>query len=345
MYGPYGKQRYNQGTHGTPKGFTGQYNDSLTGLDYYNARYYDPVVGVFLSADTVQGNGSGMNPYGYVGGNPETKNDPTGKYFAPPGGNGGLPPSCVQLGDCVKVGGGSGGTSNSNGGVTTGCTVTNCSVTLGRHTYNLDELKNVTNRGAFLQAFYAKFAMAYETAELQFFNFLLTSHRLLYSTYWNSVDYLLIRDQLLAAYDFLHGLAAQSEQVASWITFLAHPSNNEWWAAHNGSINTGDRQARTSGLYAKESWVEQHFINETVNVLNGVQFVSDADPTTLASNLFSPQNGTTGTLTKVFYPQQYNDASDITSFVVQGAAVELGGTVTGIVGMVVAPITFVSALL
>ena len=48
VYGPYGKQRYNQGTHGTPKGFTGQYNDTLTGLDYYNARYYDQVVGVTL---------------------------------------------------------------------------------------------------------------------------------------------------------------------------------------------------------------------------------------------------------------------------------------------------------
>jgi hypothetical protein len=47
-------------------------------LDYYNARYYDPVVGVFLSADTVQGNAKGMNPYAYVGGNPETKSDPTG---------------------------------------------------------------------------------------------------------------------------------------------------------------------------------------------------------------------------------------------------------------------------
>src|SRR5260370_13448571 len=55
VYGPYGKQRYNQGTHGTPKGFTGQYNDSLTGLDYYTTRYYDPVVGGFLSADSTQG--------------------------------------------------------------------------------------------------------------------------------------------------------------------------------------------------------------------------------------------------------------------------------------------------
>ena len=84
VYGPYGKQRYHQGTQGTPKGFTGQYNDALTGLDYYNARYYDPVVGVFLSADSVQGNMAGMNPYAYVGGNPETDTDPTGQYYFSP---------------------------------------------------------------------------------------------------------------------------------------------------------------------------------------------------------------------------------------------------------------------
>jgi RHS repeat-associated protein len=78
VYGPYGNQRYTSGTLGTNKGFTGQYSDTLTGLDYYNARYYDPVVGVFLSADTVQGNTKGMNPYAYVGGNPETWSDPTG---------------------------------------------------------------------------------------------------------------------------------------------------------------------------------------------------------------------------------------------------------------------------
>jgi len=51
----------------TTKGFTGQYADT--------------VAGVFLSADSVQGNVQGMNPYGYVGGNPETRNDPTGHCF------------------------------------------------------------------------------------------------------------------------------------------------------------------------------------------------------------------------------------------------------------------------
>jgi len=74
VYGPYGTSRYQQGSMGTTKGFTGQYSDSLTGLDYYGARYYDPVVGRFLSADAL----AGLDPYAYVGGNPETYSDPTG---------------------------------------------------------------------------------------------------------------------------------------------------------------------------------------------------------------------------------------------------------------------------
>jgi RHS repeat-associated protein len=106
VFGPYGNFRDIQGSINTAKGFTGQYNDSLTGLDYYGSRYYDQVAGVFLSADTVQGNMQGMNPYAYVGGNPETRNDPTGGYFAPGGnGNGGPPPSCTQLGDCSNING------------------------------------------------------------------------------------------------------------------------------------------------------------------------------------------------------------------------------------------------
>ncbi|MGH2510430.1 MAG: RHS repeat-associated core domain-containing protein [Ktedonobacteraceae bacterium] len=81
LYGPYGNQRYSTGTLPTSIGFTSQRADSVTGLDYYGARYYDPVVGVFLSADSVQGNAQGMEPYAYVGGNPETMTDPTGQRF------------------------------------------------------------------------------------------------------------------------------------------------------------------------------------------------------------------------------------------------------------------------
>ena len=77
---------------GTTKGYTGQYNDALTQLDYYGARYYDPLVGLFLSADSVQGNLAGMNPYSYVGSNPETNTDPTGNYFTNPTGPGPISP-------------------------------------------------------------------------------------------------------------------------------------------------------------------------------------------------------------------------------------------------------------
>lgn len=55
VFGPYGNARDLQGTINTAKGYTGQYNDALTGLDYYGSRYYDQVAGVFLSADVKQG--------------------------------------------------------------------------------------------------------------------------------------------------------------------------------------------------------------------------------------------------------------------------------------------------
>ncbi len=53
-------------------------------LDYYGARYYDPVIGRFLAADDVQGNLQGSDPYAYVGGNPETDTDPSGQMMYDP---------------------------------------------------------------------------------------------------------------------------------------------------------------------------------------------------------------------------------------------------------------------
>jgi RHS repeat-associated protein len=103
LFAPYGVSRYGSGSSMssyTSKGFTGQYGDAVTGLDYYVSRYYDPVSGLFLSADKAEGNAQGLNPYAYVGGNPETASDPTGQMYAPPGGGGG--------------GGGSGGSGNGN---------------------------------------------------------------------------------------------------------------------------------------------------------------------------------------------------------------------------------------
>ncbi|MHB8598471.1 MAG: RHS repeat-associated core domain-containing protein [Ktedonobacteraceae bacterium] len=121
VYGPTGTVPYKTGTFGTDKGFTGQYHDPATQLDYYGARYYDAKVGLFLSADSVQGNLQGMNPYAYAGGNPETMNDPTGNWYGPPcygcgpghaGGSGGS----GGTGGTGGTGGNSGGGSSGSGG-------------------------------------------------------------------------------------------------------------------------------------------------------------------------------------------------------------------------------------
>jgi len=75
LYAPYGSTRYSNGAMPTDYGFTGQYADASTGLDYYGARYYDPTLGQFASADTVM---DGLNRYGYVDGNPVSYTDPSG---------------------------------------------------------------------------------------------------------------------------------------------------------------------------------------------------------------------------------------------------------------------------
>jgi len=82
LYAPYGGGRYSSETMPGSFGYTGQRADAATGLDYYVARYYDPVAGQFISADTVLGT-NGADPfelsrYAYVEGNPESRTDPTG---------------------------------------------------------------------------------------------------------------------------------------------------------------------------------------------------------------------------------------------------------------------------
>jgi RHS repeat-associated protein len=63
---PFGSLR-SGGPVGTERTFTGQVDDAGTGLMFYNARYYDPVVGRFTQADSVL---DGTNRYAYVRNNP-----------------------------------------------------------------------------------------------------------------------------------------------------------------------------------------------------------------------------------------------------------------------------------
>ena len=62
------------------RGFTGQLLDG-TGFYYYNARYYDPTIGRFISADTVvpyPANPQNFNRYSYFLNNPLKYVDPSG---------------------------------------------------------------------------------------------------------------------------------------------------------------------------------------------------------------------------------------------------------------------------
>ena len=79
-YYPFGECR-NSPPYPTDRLFTGQRLDE-TGLYYYNARYYDPTIGRFISADTVvpnPGNPQCFNRYSYCLNNPLKYVDPSGQ--------------------------------------------------------------------------------------------------------------------------------------------------------------------------------------------------------------------------------------------------------------------------
>ncbi len=64
--------------------FTDQEQDPETGLYFYQARYYNPVLGRFISPDPLvpePGNPQSLNRYSYVANNPVTLVDPSGHQF------------------------------------------------------------------------------------------------------------------------------------------------------------------------------------------------------------------------------------------------------------------------
>jgi RHS repeat-associated protein len=83
-YLPFGELRWESGAAQTDFGFTGQRAERSLGLMDYNARFYSPRLGRFVSADSVV---PGMAPgafdrYSYVVNNPIGYKDPSGHYRA-----------------------------------------------------------------------------------------------------------------------------------------------------------------------------------------------------------------------------------------------------------------------
>ena len=81
LFYPYGASRSENGTKAIAHKYTGQELDSTTGLYNYGARYYDPSLMRFISADNVIQDASDpqmLNRYAYVRNNPIRLVDPTG---------------------------------------------------------------------------------------------------------------------------------------------------------------------------------------------------------------------------------------------------------------------------
>ncbi|MBS0193977.1 MAG: RHS repeat-associated core domain-containing protein [Proteobacteria bacterium] len=77
-FGEPGNGSYLQGP-----GYTGHISDAASHLTYAQQRYYDPVLGRFLSPDPVQADDKGgdFNRYWYAGNNPYKFTDPDGRAF------------------------------------------------------------------------------------------------------------------------------------------------------------------------------------------------------------------------------------------------------------------------
>jgi RHS repeat-associated protein len=81
QYTAYGEIRLTEGVTPTKYRYIGQLAQAELGLDYYVARWYDPVTGHFTSADTIipePGKASAFDRYGYVQNNPLRLIDPSG---------------------------------------------------------------------------------------------------------------------------------------------------------------------------------------------------------------------------------------------------------------------------
>jgi RHS repeat-associated protein len=87
-YSPYGEARALGSDDGNSLQYTQRENDQ-TGLYFYRARYYDPVLKRFISEDPI-GLEGGVNLYAYVDENPINFGDPLGLQRSGPRGGGAI---------------------------------------------------------------------------------------------------------------------------------------------------------------------------------------------------------------------------------------------------------------
>ena len=79
-YQPFGATTTGGSANGNSYEFTGRENDG-TGLYFYRARYYSPTFQRFIAQDPIGFGGGDADLYGYVGNDPVSHRDETGKGF------------------------------------------------------------------------------------------------------------------------------------------------------------------------------------------------------------------------------------------------------------------------
>ncbi|MGH7966569.1 MAG: polymorphic toxin type 28 domain-containing protein, partial [Candidatus Binatia bacterium] len=77
-YEPFGRTTVTGAASSNSQQFTGRENDGLTGLYYYRARYYHPVLQRFISEDPIGFAGGDVNLYAYTFNSPTNLRDPNG---------------------------------------------------------------------------------------------------------------------------------------------------------------------------------------------------------------------------------------------------------------------------
>ncbi|MDB2439304.1 polymorphic toxin-type HINT domain-containing protein [Hellea sp.] len=84
-YTPFGEALIDAAANDNQSGFTGHIKDKSTGLNYMQARYYDPNIGRFLSVDPVTfletGEPGMFNRYAYTWNDPINATDPDGEFL------------------------------------------------------------------------------------------------------------------------------------------------------------------------------------------------------------------------------------------------------------------------
>lgn len=117
IYSPFGEEHewvHDLTTEEESTGWIGERHDKSTGLQYLNARYYDPELGLFTSPDwwDVTIPGVGTNRYSYAFNDPVNRSDPSGNWS--PNNYGSISPFDDGAGDIIE-GGNTGPGSGANG--------------------------------------------------------------------------------------------------------------------------------------------------------------------------------------------------------------------------------------